>query len=115
MLRHYLTVDLPLASQPLPWPTFVVNVSGCLLIGILTALLAGSRTPSPRLFLVTGLLGGFTTFSHFVDGVREMVSGGDVLQAAIYSILTLVCGLAAVWIGTVATQRLKPARPPPKT
>lgn len=113
--RHFLTVDLPVASHPLPWPTFAVNIAGCFLMGILTVFLAESRTPHPsaQLLLGTGFLGGFTTFSHFMDGIREMVSGGSAGEAAIYTILTIVGGLAAVWIGSGAMQRLRSPRSPP--
>ena len=113
--RHFLTVDLPLSSHPLPWPTFAVNITGCLLMGVLTVFLAESRTPHPsaQLLLGSGFLGGFTTFSHFMDGIREMVSGGSVGEAALYTILSVLGGLAAVWIGSVATQRLRSPRSPP--
>ncbi len=65
LVGHWL---LPLTvAHRFPWPTFVVNVSGCLIIGILAGLaqkhgLFGSGT---RLFLFTGLLGGYTTLSAF--------------------------------------------------
>ncbi len=110
--RHFLTVDLPCATHPLPWPTFAINVFGCFLIGVLTVLLE-SRVARPlaRLFLITGFLGGFTTFSHYMDGIRELFVGGDALAAYIYTILTLFGGLVAVWFGIAATRRLRPAPP----
>ncbi|MEU4515739.1 fluoride efflux transporter CrcB [Nonomuraea wenchangensis] len=101
VVRHLLTQTLVGADHPLPWPTLVVNVLGCLLMGLLTSEL--TRLPLHRqpvkLLLGTGFLGGFTTFSHFVDGVRELTVGGSPGWAAVYLVLSVVLGLLAVWAG----------------
>ncbi|MGW0809878.1 fluoride efflux transporter FluC [Nonomuraea sp. NPDC002799] len=99
--RHLLTETLMGASHPLPWPTLVVNTAGCLLLGLLTGELT-TRPPhsrSLRMLLGTGFLGGFTTFSHLVDGVRELTVGGSPGWAAVYLALSVVLGLLAVWAG----------------
>ncbi|NUR82461.1 MAG: fluoride efflux transporter CrcB [Nonomuraea sp.] len=99
--RHLLTEVLMGAAYPLPWPTLVVNVVGCLLLGLLTVELA--KRPLHRqpltMLLGTGFLGGFSTFSHFVDGVRQLTSGGTPGWAAVYLVLTVCLGLLAVWAG----------------
>ncbi len=99
--RHLLTQTLLGASHPLPWPTLIVNTVGCLLMGLLTAEL--TRHPLHRrpvkMLLGTGFLGGFTTFSHLVDGVRELTVGGAPGWAAVYLVLSVLLGLLAVWAG----------------
>jgi CrcB protein len=87
-------------SWRFPLSTFVVNVLGCFAIGALAAL-AEHRdlfSADTRLFLLTGLLGGFTTFSAFgYEGVY-LLRRGDVGIALAYASLSVVCGLAAVWL-----------------
>ncbi|GAA4527603.1 fluoride efflux transporter CrcB [Nonomuraea sp. NPDC049486] len=99
--RYLLTEALLGASHPLPWPTLIVNTVGCLLMGLLTGEL--TRHPLHRqpvkMLLGTGFLGGFTTFSHFVDGVRELTVGGSPGWAAVYLVLSVGLGLLAVWAG----------------
>ena len=74
---------------------------GCLLIGLLTAEL--TRHPLHRrpvkMLLGTGFLGRFATFSHLVDGVRELTVGGAPGWAAVYLVLSVLLGLLAVWAG----------------
>ena len=54
------------STIPFPFATLTVNIIGCLLIGVVFGLSAkGGMTPEWRLFLATGILGGFTTFSAF--------------------------------------------------
>jgi CrcB protein len=86
------------AQQKFPWPTFVVNVSGCLIAGILFALAAKHEilSPSMRLFLFTGVLGGFTTFSAFGLETAHLLKRGDVLIAATYVLGSVACGLTAI-------------------
>ena len=84
-----------------PVSTFAVNVAGCLAIGILAALVEHHDlfSPSVRLLLFTGLLGGFTTFSAFgYEGVF-LLRRGLVSVAAVYLSLSVLCGLAAVFVG----------------
>jgi fluoride exporter len=76
-----------------PWATFVVNVTGCLLIG-----LAAGRLPRHSdawLGAVVGVLGGLTTFSTFAVETRSLVDHGRSGLAFIYVAATLVAGLAA--------------------
>jgi CrcB protein len=93
ILHHTLSWRFPLG-------TFAVNVLGCFVIGALAAL-AEHRdlfSPDARLFLMTGLLGGFTTFSAFgYEGV-SLLRRGDVGIALAYASLSVVCGFAAVWL-----------------
>ena len=84
-----------------PLSTFCVNVIGCFVLGALAGF--GERQPflsaETRLFLFTGLLGGFTTFSAFgAEGVH-LLRRGDVGVALSYAGLSVACGFAAVWAG----------------
>jgi CrcB protein len=90
---------VPLAI--IPWGTLVVNVAGCTLIGVLAAV-AESRailSDSIRLFVFTGVLGGFTTFSAFSLETLRLVRDGDALHGLVHVGLHLVLCLAAVFAG----------------
>lgn len=85
-----------------PLATFLVNVSGCLLIGILYALgekgnVLSSQT---RLLLVTGFCGGFTTFSTFAFENMNLLRTGDNFYFLLYAIGSIVFGIGAVYLGS---------------
>lgn len=90
------------------WATFFVNVSGCLLIGVLMVLIAqvwaGRRLLRP--FVGVGLLGGYTTFSTYVVDFGRLVAEGAAGVAVAYLAGTLVAALAATYLGMAATGRL---------
>jgi CrcB protein len=105
-LRYMVgNVAIRLFGISFPWATLFVNIAGSLLMGILIGVLA-RRTGTPeevRIFLATGLLGGFTTFSAFsLDAISlwqrgESVSAaGYVLASVIFSLLGLFAGLMIV-------------------
>ncbi len=77
-----------------PWHTFVVNIVGCLLIGVAARRL--DRGTDAWYALVTGLLGGLTTFSAFADETRALVAEGRGLIAAAYVAASVVGGVVAV-------------------
>lgn len=83
-----------------PLSTFVINVTGCFVIGALAGLVERHDLFSPalRLFLFTGLLGGYTTFSAFgFEGVY-LLRRGEFAVALSYAALSVICGFAAVWL-----------------
>ena len=84
-----------------PVSTFGVNVAGCFAIGILAALVEHHDlfSPSIRLLLFTGLLGGFTTFSAFGYESIFLLRRGLVSVASSYVLLSVFAGLAAVFGG----------------
>jgi len=84
-----------------PMSTFGVNAVGCLAIGVLAALVEHHDlfSPSVRLLLFTGLLGGFTTFSAFGYESVFLLRRGLLSVAAAYVILSVVGGLFAVFLG----------------
>lgn len=87
-----------------PYGTFAVNVTGCLVAGLLMALAEKYELISPdaRLFLFTGILGGFTTFSAFGVETVNLLRRGDVALAFTYVSLSVACGLAALWLAYLA-------------
>lgn len=87
-------------QQKFPYGTFVVNVVGCLLAGILVGFAEKQQIISQemRIFLLTGILGGFTTFSAFGVETIYLLRRGDYLVAGTYVILSLLCGLLALWL-----------------
>ncbi|MBT3346034.1 MAG: fluoride efflux transporter CrcB [Gemmatimonadetes bacterium] len=95
---------MPLAV--VPWGTLVVNVVGCALIGVLAALAESRAILSDplRLFVFTGVLGGFTTFSSFALETLRLTRGGDVLHGLVHIGLHLILCLAAVAAGDALTR-----------
>ena len=94
------------AQERFPYSTFAVNLLGCLAIGLLAGLteryeLFGSGT---RLFLFTGLLGGFTTFSAFGLDALLLLRRSEFLVAALYAGASVVLGITAVWLGIKVTE-----------
>ena len=89
------------AQDRFPFGTFAVNVLGCLAVGILAGVAERYEVigPEARLFLFTGLLGGFTTFSAFGLEAVFLIRRGDLGVAALYAGGTVVLGITAVWLG----------------
>ncbi|MEU8563838.1 CrcB family protein [Streptomyces cyaneofuscatus] len=109
LARYGALVVWPVAGGGFPWTVFVVNVSGCALIGVLMVLTVerGRVThPLVRPFLGVGVLGGFTTFSTYAADVSGLLVRQELLTAVAYMAATVVAALAAVWAGAVVTRRL---------
>lgn len=84
-----------------PWGIFVVNLLGCLLIGIVAGLLVKHLSISPlwRAGIVIGVLGGFTTFSSFSLDTITLLQSGDYLSAGMYVALSVIFGIMATAVG----------------
>jgi len=94
--------------SPLPWGTFVVNAIGSFAIGAIAAL-AFERalvSPAARLFLITGILGGFTTFSAFSYETLALLRDGQWWSALGYALGSLLVGVLAAGIGYAAAARV---------
>lgn len=107
---RYLTgqAALRLFGPGFPWGTLAVNIVGSLAIGVFAELIARRFDGSPelRMFVVTGILGGFTTFSAFSLEVSTMMERGDHMTAAAYVLLSLVISVAAVFAGLALVRAL---------
>ena len=91
-----------------PYGTLIVNVIGCLAIGVIGGALDQRQimTPLLRLFLLVGVLGGFTTFSAFAYETLNLVHASNFIRAIANIITQVVFGLTAAWIGYLTTQHL---------
>ncbi|WP_192821625.1 fluoride efflux transporter CrcB [Rufibacter sp. LB8] len=88
-----------------PFGTLAVNVVGCLLIGAVFGLAEkGNLSPEGRLFLATGVLGGFTTFSAFSYETVAMLRDGQVGYAAAYVTGSVLLGLLSTFAGMSAVK-----------
>ena len=86
-----------------PLGTFVINITGAFLMGILMTLLTERFQPHPnwRLFLVVGFLGGYTTFSSFEYETFQALRDGELWLGLVYVGGSVVLGYAGVWLGSV--------------
>jgi CrcB protein len=89
-----------------PIETLLINVAGCLAIGLLAGLAEarGVFSGATRAFLMIGLIGGFTTFSTFAYETFELMRGGQAATAALSAALQFSLGLTAVWAGHAASR-----------
>jgi CrcB protein len=106
MARYTLAAAWPTPADGFPWATFITNVGGCLLIGVLMVLIvdvwAAHRLVRP--FLGVGVLGGFTTFSTYTVQTRQLLEANRPLLAFGYLLGTLAAALLAVQLGIVLTR-----------
>jgi CrcB protein len=84
-----------------PFGTFVVNILGCLVFGVIIGLAEARLAlgPGARLFLLVGVLGGFTTFSSFTFESFELIRSGQLLPASVNVIGQVALGFVALWAG----------------
>lgn len=84
-----------------PWGTLVVNLTGCLMIGLLAGLGESRQLFGPqfRLFMLIGVLGGFTTFSTFGFETLAMLRAAEYWRAGANVGMNVVFGLTLVWLG----------------
>lgn len=84
-----------------PWGTFLVNIAGSFLIGILFGITekGGFMSHEWRIFLTVGICGGFTTFSSFTNEAFMLLQSKELIRLAGYSSLSVFFGIAAVFLG----------------
>lgn len=90
-----------------PYGTLAVNLVGCLLIGMVMGLIESRQmfTVEARLFVVAGLLGGFTTYSTFGYESFMLLRDAEYFRAAANVLLHVILGLGLVWLGYLLTAR----------
>jgi CrcB protein len=85
----------------LPYGTFYVNVVGCFMIGVIAGLAERGNwlSPQARIFWATGICGGFTTFSSFINESHMLLQQGAMGEALVYVAASIVFGLLATTLG----------------
>jgi CrcB protein len=90
-----------------PWGTFIVNVSGSFLIGVVLSFVGGGLLPAgARPFIAVGVLGGYTTFSTYTHETLQLIQDGELGAAAFNTLGQVVAGLIAVYLGVVLGRAL---------
>ncbi len=99
--RYLVSLAMKGISKGFPWATVLVNLIGCLIIGLLWGFLSrnASESTSWGLFLTVGLCGGFTTFSTFSKEALTMLQTGQIWGFASYIALSILAGIALVALG----------------
>jgi len=89
-----------------PFGTFFVNITGCLLIGLIYGFSDRSSllTPGWKMFLAAGFCGGFTTFSTFANENLALLRDGNFFHFALYSGLSVFLGITATFFGVLITK-----------
>ena len=109
-LRYAVSVAALPISRELPWGTIIINVTGCAVIGFFgTFTLAEGRYPVSenfRLFVMTGICGGYTTFSAFSLQTLDLLRGGATARAMINVAASVVLCICAVALGHLAAAQL---------
>jgi CrcB protein len=104
LARYGISLWLPTTPGHFPWGTFLINVLGCFLIGVL--MVRWGQRPLLRPFLGVGVLGGFTTFSTYAVETRALLTPGDVPIAMAYLFGTLAAAMLAVLAGVALMRAL---------
>jgi fluoride exporter len=93
-------------STAFPIGTFFVNITGCLIIGLIYGFSERSSllTPGWKMFLAVGFCGGFTTFSTFANENLSLLRDGDFFHFTIYTVLSVFLGIASTFAGVLITK-----------
>jgi fluoride exporter len=107
MARYWVTINVAQSSPGFPVGTLIVNIVGCFVIAVV-AMLAEKTTlisPETRLFLTTGLCGGFTTFSALMYEVSMLLRDNEWWYAGIYVSASLMGGFLALYLGILMVNK----------
>ena len=106
ILRYFLSLVGQKFSFTFPHGTLWANLLGCLTLGIVTALATETEALSPttRLFLATGICGGFTTMSTFTYETFKFAQDSEYLYAAVYCVATIAGCAAMFYMGLLAVK-----------
>ena len=108
-VRHIVNVVCPrFLGTAFPYHTFIINITGSTIMGLVAGYLAfkGEATQPWRLFLMTGILGGYTTFSAFSLDTALLYQRGEVALAAVYVMGSVVLSIAGLFAGLALVRHL---------
>jgi len=108
-LRYLVNAGLGRILGPgFPWGIFIINVTGCFVMGLVAGTLAlrTTDTQSLRTFFATGILGGYTTFSAFSLDFANLVRLGDLSAAALYLAGSVGLSIAGVFAGLALSRAI---------
>ena len=108
-LRHLVNLTCARCLGPgFPWGTFIINISGSTAMGLIAGYLAfkGEASQPWRLFLMTGILGGYTTFSAFSLDAAVLYERGELGLAAAYILGSVVLSIAGLFAGLALMRHL---------
>ncbi len=109
LARAEIDVLIPHGVGDWPWSTFAINLLGAFLLGLMLQALLRVEQRWVRPFAITGILGGFTTFSALSVQTRDMLAHGNAALALAYAIGSVILGVAAVGLGIALGRQLWPA------
>ncbi|MCC7253027.1 fluoride efflux transporter CrcB [Hyphomicrobium sp.] len=102
VMRHFMNIGITaLAGSSFPYGILAINVVGSTIMGFVAGWFAfrGELLPELRLFLATGILGGFTTFSAFSLDTALLMERGEMLSAAAYVVGSVVLSVLGLFLG----------------
>ena len=103
---RYVVWRLVGASGGFPWATVFVNVTGSFLLGLLAGVYAGRVSPTMRLAVFFGLLGGYTTYSTFTAETIVLARTGSTVAAFGNVAISLLAGVTAAFAGVIVGESL---------
>jgi CrcB protein len=109
MLRHLVNITCARCiGTAFPWGTFIINISGSTVMGLIAGYLAfkGEASQPWRLFLMTGILGGYTTFSAFSLDSALLYERGQLGPAAFYVLGSVILSIAGLFAGLAIVRHL---------
>jgi fluoride exporter len=103
VFRFLTTLATQNVSMTFPYGTLISNIIGCFIIGVVATLAMGTTLLSTeaRLFLATGVCGGYTTLSSLVYELAQFVEDGELMHASVYFAATFVGAVIAFYLGTL--------------
>ena len=108
-LRHTLNLVFTRAlGTAFPYHTFIINITGSIIMGLIAGYLAfkGEASQHWRLFLMTGVLGGYTTFSAFSLDAALLYERGEIALALLYVLGSVVLSIAGLFAGLALVRHL---------
>ena len=107
VLRHGVNLAAVRLGSSFPWGTLGINILGSVLMGVVTGWMAlRGGPPQARLFVATGILGGFTTFSTFSLEAFNLMERGDWIAALIYVLVSVLAGIGGLALALIVMRQV---------